>query len=167
MDAYSGYNQIQMAENNTHHTAFYADNDIYHYTVIPFGLINAGVTYQMMVNKLFVGMICDTMEAYVDDMLVKSIKRVDHVEDLRNTFERMRLHQVRLNQTKCAYDVQYDKFLGYMVSQRRIEVNLEKLEAIEKMKSLTCHKEVPNFNGRLASLSRFLAKAGDKSLPFF
>lgn len=71
MDAYSGFNKIQMAEGDAHHTTLYTDNDIYHYTVIPFGLINEDVTYQMMVNKLFTTMTGVTMEAYVKDMLVK------------------------------------------------------------------------------------------------
>lgn len=59
----------------------------YHYTVMPFGLINARATYQRMVNKLFDEMIDETMQVYVDDMLVKSIKGVDHLEDLTKTFE--------------------------------------------------------------------------------
>lgn len=83
MDAYSGYKQIQMAESDAHHTAFYAANDSYHYTVMPCDLINAGATYQMMVNKLFAGMIDNAMEAYVDDMLVKSVKGINHVEDMK------------------------------------------------------------------------------------
>lgn len=70
IDAYTGYNQIQMAAGDAHHIAFYIDSDIHHYRVMPFGLINAGSTYQRMVNKLFIGMIGETVEAYVDDMLV-------------------------------------------------------------------------------------------------
>lgn len=96
---------------------------------MPFGLIIAGATYQRMINKLFTGMIDVTMEDYVDDMLVKSVK----------TFERMHLHQVCLNPTKCIFGVQSGKFTGYMVSQREIEVNPKKLEPIEWMKSPTCH----------------------------
>lgn len=61
---------------------------------MPFDLINVDATYQGMVNKLFAWMINVTMKAYVDDMLVKSVKGVDLTEDLRNTFERMRFHQV-------------------------------------------------------------------------
>lgn len=100
MDVYSGYKQIKMADSDVCHTVFYADNDIYHYTVLPFRLINVDTTYQRMMNKFFAGMISITMEAYVDDMLVKSIKGVDHTKDLRITFERMCLPQVRLNSAK-------------------------------------------------------------------
>lgn len=82
MDTYLGYNQIQMVEGDLQHTAFYAGSDIYHYTMLLFELINAGATYQMLVNTLFAGMSRDTMQAYVDDMLVTLFKGVDHVEDL-------------------------------------------------------------------------------------
>lgn len=92
MDAYFGYNQIQMEEGNTQHTTFYADSDIYHYKVMPFRLINVSATYQRMVNKLFARMIDDTMEVYVDDMLVKSVKIVDLVENLMKTFKHMHLY---------------------------------------------------------------------------
>lgn len=124
-----------MAESDTQHTVVYADIDIYHDTSMPFGLINAGATYLRMVNNLFVRIIGDTMEAYVDYMLVKSIKGADHVEDLRKTFERIRFHQVCLNPVKCAFCIQSDKFLCYMVRQRGIEVYPEKLEAIKGMKN--------------------------------
>lgn len=133
-----------MANSDAHHTTFYIDNDIYHYIVMSFGLINTGATYQM---------------------IVKSVKGVDHVEDLRKNFECIRPYQVRLNPTKCAFGVHSVKFIGYMVSQIRIEVNLEKLEAIEGMKSPTCHREVQSLNGRLAVLNRFLAKA--ETGPFY
>lgn len=167
MDAYSVYNKIKISRGDTCHTTFYADNDIYHYTGIPVGLINVNAIYQRMVNKLFSGMVGVTMEAYVDDMLVKYVKGVDHTENLRKTFERMKLHQVRLNSAKCAFGVQSMKFLGYMVSQRGLEVNLERLNAFEGIKNPTCHTEVQNLNGRLMTLNRFFAKARDKSLPLF
>lgn len=111
-----------MVESDEQHTAFYVENNIYNHIVMPFGLINVGATYQRMVNELFTRMIDVTMEAYVDDMLVKSIKGVDHVEELRKTFKRMRLHQVRLNPVKCAFGAQSDKFLGYMVSHRIAQI---------------------------------------------
>lgn len=108
-----------------------------------FGLINAGATYQRMVNKMFEGKTCVTMEAYVDDMLVKSIKGINHIEDLRKTFERVRFHdQVLLDPAKCTFGVQSGNFLSYIASQRRIEVNPEKLNVVEAMKRQTFHKEV-------------------------
>lgn len=106
---------------------FYANNIIYHYTILPLGLINASATYQRMFNNLFVGMIDITMEAYMDDMLVTSVKGVNHFEDLRKTFECMRFHQVRLNLAKCSFGVHSGRVLRYMVSQRGITLNSEKV----------------------------------------
>lgn len=119
-DAYSGYNHIKMTESNASHTTFYMDSDIYHYIVMPFDFINVGATYQRMIHKLFVVMRGVIMEKYVDDIMIKLIKGVDYTEDLRKTFEYMRLHQVRLNPSKCAFGVQSGKFLSYMVSHRKI-----------------------------------------------
>lgn len=87
------------------HTTSYADSDIYYYKVIPFGLINAEVTYQRIVNKLFANMIETKMETYVDDMLVKSNKGVNHQEDLKKGFARMTLYSVRFTPSKCAFDI--------------------------------------------------------------
>lgn len=130
-------------------------------------MIHTGATYQMIVNKLFTGMIGMTMKSYMDDMLLKLVKRINHVEDMRNTFECMRLHKVRLNPVKRAFGVQSGQFIGYMVSQRGIKVNLETLESIEGMYSSTCHREVQSLNGILTTLSHILSKSGDKSLIFF
>ena len=148
-------------------TTFYADGDIYNYTVMPFGLLNVGATYQRMVNKVFGHMLGQSMEAYVDDMLVKSKEIRHHIDDLTEAFECMRKYNIRLNPSKCTFGVGAGKFLGFMVSQRGIEANPEKVEAIDQMSSPRNHKEVQRLNGRLAALERFLAKSGEKHLPFF
>ncbi|MCV5002857.1 reverse transcriptase family protein, partial [Escherichia coli] len=80
MDAYSGYNQIPMYHRDEEHTAFITDRGLYCYKVMPFGLKNAGATYQRLVNKIFSELLGVSMEVYIDDMLVKSAKAQDHVE---------------------------------------------------------------------------------------
>ncbi|XP_077229944.1 uncharacterized protein LOC143862923 [Tasmannia lanceolata] len=77
----------------------------YCYRVMPFDLKNAGVTYQRLVNKLFRNQIGPNMEVYVDDMLVKSRSAQDHVSDLRETFQVLKEHNLKLNPTKCTFDV--------------------------------------------------------------
>ena len=72
MDAYSGYNQIPMYRRDEEHTAFITDRGLYCYKVMPFGLKNAGATYQRLVNKIFADLLGVSMEVYIDDMLVKS-----------------------------------------------------------------------------------------------
>jgi len=86
MDAFSGYNQIHMNEADQEKTPFITDQGLYHYKMMPFNLKNAGVTYQRLVNKMFQDQIGKNVEVYVDDMLVKSIQAMGHVEDLRETF---------------------------------------------------------------------------------
>ena len=87
MDAYSGYNQIRMHEEDQEHTAFLTNQGLYCYKVMPFGLKNAGATYQRLVNKMFKDQIGKTMEVYVDDMLVKSLKMEEHIWNLKETFD--------------------------------------------------------------------------------
>ncbi|KAL5565596.1 hypothetical protein UlMin_028760 [Ulmus minor] len=82
MDAYSGYNQIRMHEEDQEHTAFLTNQGLYCYKVMPFGLKNAGATYQRLVNKMFKDQIGKTMEVYVEDMLVKSLKTEEHIQNL-------------------------------------------------------------------------------------
>ena len=86
IDAFSGYNQIRMHEANQEKTSFVTNQGLFCYKVMPFGLKNAGVTYQRLMNKMFAQQIGRNVQVYVDDMLVKSRKEEDHLEDLRETF---------------------------------------------------------------------------------
>ena len=97
---------------------------------MPFGLKNAGATYQRLINKMFTQQIERNVQVYVDDMLVKSRRKEDHLEDLRETFKILRSYNMKLNPGKCAFGVTTGKFLGFMVSQRGIEANPDKIQAI-------------------------------------
>lgn len=167
MDIYSDYNHIKMVEKDVSHSFFYVDSDMYHYMAMSLALINASVTYQSIVNKFFIDIIGNTIEAYIDDMLVKSKVGGNHQRDLERAFAIIRLHNVRLIPTKCAFDVNSRELLGFMVSRMGIEVNPKKLSVIEEMRSPTCHKKVHCLNRCLAALRSFLSKPRDKSLPFF
>ena len=90
---------------------------------MPFGLKNAGLTYQRMMTKMFEPQLGRSIEVYIDDMVVKSKVASDHVEDLTNIFEILKEHKLRLNAFKCSFGVGSGKFLGYMVTHRGIEVN--------------------------------------------
>ena len=109
---------------------------------MPFGLKNAGATYQRLVNKMFNQQIGRNMKVYVDDMLVKSKKELTHLDDLKETFATLKKYQMKLNPGKCVFGVASGKFLGFMVSQRGIEVNPEKVRAIFNMASPRTIKEV-------------------------
>ncbi|KAM1024146.1 hypothetical protein ACFX2C_037459 [Malus domestica] len=123
MDGSSGYNQICMALEDEELTAFRTPKGIYCYKVMPFGLKNAGVTYQRAMQKIFNDMLHKNVECYVDDVVVKTKKRSDHLKDLRVVFERLRKYNLKMNPLKCAFDVTSGKFLGFIVKHRGIEVD--------------------------------------------
>ena len=167
IDAFSGYNQIRMAKKDQEKTTFITSQGLYCYKVMPFGLKNAGATYQRLVNKMFGQQIGRNIEVYMDDMLVKSKEELTHLDNLKETFATLKKYQMRLNSSKCVFGVASGKFLGFMVSQRGIEANQEKLRAIINMASPRTVKEVQKLTGRIATLNRFFSRAIDKCQPFF
>ena len=100
MDAYSGYNQVRMAPEDEEKTSFITNEGTYYYKAMPFGLRNAGATYQRVMNALFKEQIGKNMEVYVDDMLVKSLKASNHVADLNEAFAVLRQNGMSLNPAK-------------------------------------------------------------------
>jgi hypothetical protein len=167
MDAYSGYNQIKMSMADAPHTAFMANTCNYFYKVMPFGLKNAGATYQRLMDRVFAKQIGRNLEVYIDDMVIKSIDDHSHHKDLEEILTSVRKYNMRLNPTKYSFGVQAGKFLGFMLTSRGIEANPEKCKAIIEMRSPTSVKEVQQLTGRIAALSRFLSCAGEKSIHFF
>ncbi|CAA0833721.1 Unknown protein, partial [Striga hermonthica] len=167
LDAYSGYNQIPMHPDDAEHTSFYSARGLYCYVMMTFGLKNAGATYQRLVNKMFARLIGHTMEVYVDDMLVKSEQASDHIAHLSEVFDILREYSTVLNLKMCTFGVGSGKFLGYMVSQRGIEANPAKIQAILELAPPTSIKGVQALTGRLAALNRFISKSTDHCKPFF
>jgi hypothetical protein len=167
MDAFSGYNQIHMDETDQEKTSLITDRGLYCYKMMPFGLKNAGATYQRLVNKMFQKKIGRNVEVYVDDMLVKSIQVTEHIADLEETFHTLRKHQMKLNPTKCAFGVSSEKFLGFLVSHRGIEANPEKVKVVLEMQPPRTTKQLQQLTGRIAALNRFISRSTDKCLPFF
>ncbi|XP_070049336.1 uncharacterized protein [Nicotiana tomentosiformis] len=115
MDGSSGYNQIRMAPKDEELTAFCTPKGIYCYKVMPFGLKNAGATYQRAMQNIFDDLLHKNVECYVDDLVVKSRKKSNHLKDLRMVFELLRRYQLRMNPLKCAFGVTSGKFLGFIV----------------------------------------------------
>ena len=107
------------------------------------------------------------MEVHVDNMLVKSKEEEDHLDDFKEMFNTLRQYSMKLNLSKCVFGVLSGKFLGFIVSQRGIEANHEKVRAILEMSSPKTIKEVQSLMGRVATLNRFVSKAIDKCLHFF
>lgn len=124
IDAYSGYHQVKLAEQDKPLTTIRAACGFYSYKMMHFGFKNTGVNYQRMINKIFDLQLGRNFEAYIDDMVVKTIGR-DHVQDLEETFSNLRKHIMKLNPIKCVFGVRAGKFLGFMVNERGIEGNPE------------------------------------------
>jgi hypothetical protein len=133
LDAYSGYHQIRMKESDQLATSFITPFGMYCYITMPFGLRNAGATYQRCMNHVFGGHIGRTVEAYVDDIVVKMRKASDLLTDLETTFKCLKAKGVKLNLEKCVFGVPRGMLLGFIVSERGIEANPEKIAAITNM----------------------------------
>ena len=143
-------------------TTFITSMANYCYRVMPFGLKSVGSTYQRLMDKIFGEHIKKSLEVYIDDMLMKTFKFERLILDLRAIFSCIRRHNIQLNLQKYAYTI-----LGFILTYRDIEANLEKCKVILEMKNPTSVKEVQSLIGRLASLSRFLSSLAKKSLPLF
>ena len=118
-------------------------------------------------NNVFKDQIGRNVEAYVDDLIVKSKDPEDHIKDLEENFYTLRRYGMRLNPTKCAFGIKSGKVLGYMVTARGIEANPDKIKAIQDMQVPKNVKDVQRLTGRLAALNRFIAKLAEKCHPFF
>ena len=116
-------------------TAFIIDRANYCYEVMPFGLKNAGATYQRLIDRVFSQQIGRTMEVYVDDMVVRSQTVSQHAKNLEENFAQDRKYSMRLNPVKCVFGVGAGKFLGFMLTDRGIEANPDKCSAILDMRS--------------------------------
>ena len=127
MDAFSSYNQIRMDKENKEKTSFITNQGLLCYKMMPFSLKNVGETYQRLVNYMFHPQIRRNVEVYVDDMLVKSLDKKKHLDDLQETFDMLRRYNMKLNSSKCAFGVSSGKFLGFTVSHKGIEANPDKI----------------------------------------
>nr|GEZ28489.1 reverse transcriptase domain-containing protein [Tanacetum cinerariifolium] len=166
LDAYKGYHQIKMAEEDEEKTSFITSQGIFCYSKMSFGLKNAGATYQRLVDKAFQKQIGRNLEVYVDDLVIKIRTEKEVIRDIEETFKTLREINMKLNPKKCAFGMREGTFLGYKVDADGLRVCPDKVEAVLDLPSPKCLKDVQKLNGKLASLNRFLSKSAEKSLPF-
>jgi dsDNA-binding SOS-regulon protein len=132
-----------------------------------FGLKNAGATYQRAIQACFKKQLNKNVEAYVDDVVVKTRNSETLIAELEDTFASLREYRWKLNPNKCVFGVPSGKLLGFIINHHGIEANPEKISAITSMKALTCIKDVQKLTGCMAALNRFISKLGERGLPFF
>ncbi|KAK1595421.1 hypothetical protein QYE76_007721 [Lolium multiflorum] len=159
--------RIRLKEEDEAKTAFITPYGVFCYKTMPFGLKNAGATYQRMMQKCLATQIGKNVQVYIDDVVITSKKGSTLIEDLKETFDNLDKFCLKLNPTKCSFGVPAGELLGFLVSARGIEANPEKIQAIVTMRKPTKLKEIQQLTGRVAALSRFVARLGEKALPFY
>ena len=137
------------------------------YVSMPFGLKSAQATYQRCVENCLHDQIGRNVHAYVDDIVVKSRKEETLIRDLKETFDNLRVYKMMLNPAKCVFGVPVGKHLGFLVSNRGIEANPEKIKAITSLAKPTCINDVQRLAGRVAALSRFISRLGENAMPLY
>ncbi|KAG8500944.1 hypothetical protein CXB51_002957 [Gossypium anomalum] len=167
MDGFSGYNQIKMHPEDMDKTTFITLWGTFCYKVMPFGLKNARATYQRAMVNLFHDMMHKDIEVYVDDMIAKSRTEKEHIEVLRRLFLRLRKFQLKLNPAKCTFRARSGKLLGFVVSEKGIGVDSDKVRAIRELPPPRTQKEVRGFLGRLNYIAQFISQFTEKCDPIF
>jgi hypothetical protein len=148
-------------------TAFITPYGVFCYTTMPFGLKNGGATYQHCMQACLHDQIGENVQVYVDDIVVKTRKEATLLEDLRQMFANLNRYNIKLNPLKCVFGVPAGQLLRYLISEQGIEANPEKIQALLAMKEPTNLRGVQQLAGRIAVLSRFIARLGEKALPFY
>src|SRR5215216_6007111 len=167
LDAYSGYNQIRLKVEDQEKTAFITPFGVFCYNTMPFGLKNAGATYQRCMQACLKDQLGRNIQVYVDDIVIKTKEAKMLIDDLCETFDNLDRYKIKLNPEKCAFGVPSGQLLGYFISQRGIEANPKKIRAIMAMEKPKNLKGVQQLAGRVAALSRFISRMGEKALPFY
>lgn len=147
-------------------TSFITPDDTYCYLRMLFRLRNTGATFALLVQIVFQNQVGRNLEAEVDDIVVKSRAEGDLLADLRETFDDLLTTGLRLNPEKCTFEVRSGKLLGYLVSQRGIKVNPEKIRAIHEMQPSAIVWEAERLTGCLAALCHVISRSVEQSLPF-
>jgi hypothetical protein len=167
LDCYSGYHHIPLKVEDQIKTSFNTQFGAFYYITMHFGLKSAGATYQRGIQRCPYSQLGRNMEAYGDDVVVKTREEEGLISDLAETFDSLRKFKMKLNPEKCTFGVPSGKLLGYMVSRRDIDPNPEKVSAINKMKPLESLHGVQKLTGCMAALSTFISRLGVRGLPFF
>jgi hypothetical protein len=166
LDCFSGYHQIYMKEEDKASTSFITPFSTYCFIRMPEGLKNAGSTFSRLTKTVLESQVGCNIFTYVDDIVVTSKNKEDHLADLTEMFANMWDARLRLNPEKCVFGVRQGKILGYLVSHRGIEANPTKIQAIINMTPLQTTRDVQRLTGRLAALNIFISKSVERSLPF-
>jgi hypothetical protein len=150
LDMFSGYHQIRLHKEDKEKTSFITPFGTFCFVRMPEGLKNEGCTFSRMIAIVLHPQIRRNTLAYVDEIVVKSVQRRDHINDLAETFANLRAANLKLNPEKCVF--------GCLVSTKGIEVNPDKIKALVEMQDPISVKDVQKLTGRVAALNRFIPR---------
>jgi hypothetical protein len=167
MDMFSGYHQIRVRKEDEEKTSFITPFRSFCFVRMPEGMKNAVCTFSRMIAIVLHPQLRRNILAYVDDIIVKSIQRRDHISDLAETIANLTAANLRLNPEKCVFGIHKGKVLGCLVSTKGIEANPDKIKALIEMQDPVSVNDVQKLTERVAALNRFIPGAIERSLPFF
>jgi len=168
LDCYSGYHQISLKEDNHIKTSFITPFGAYCYTNMSLGLKNARATYKHAIQQCLHDEICDDLvEAYVDDIVIKTRDASSLIDNLDCTFKALNKYKWKLKPKKCIFGVPSVILLGNIVSRDGIRPNPSKVKAVLDMRPPRNVKDIQKLTGCMATLSQFISRMGEKGLPFF
>jgi hypothetical protein len=167
LDAYLGYHQISHVVDDKEKTTFITPFGVFRYTKVSFRLKTRRATYQKCVHIVLEPQIRRNIEAYIDDIVVKSKKQGGLLDDLKETFDNLRKYKMMLNPKKCVFGVSSGKLLRYMVSSWGIDANPKKVEAIKQLQPPRTQKVIQKLASMMAALSWFISKLGEHGMPFY
>jgi ribonuclease HI len=157
IDGFSGYNQISVMPEDREKTAFTTPWGTFMYAKMPFGLMNAGATFQRAMDIAFIGEKDKFVVIYLDDITVFSKTDIEHHYHLRQVFQKCRRFGLSLNPKKSLFAMQEGKLLGHIVSAEGVRIDPDRVEAIQALPLPRSKKEVQAFLGRINFLRRFVS----------
>lgn len=166
LDCFSSYHQIYLREEDKANTSFITLFGTYCFMRMPEGLKNVGSTFPRLTHSILKDQVRCNKFTYVDDIIVASKNKTDHLIDLVETFAGMREARLRLNLEKCVFGIHKGKVLGYLMLKKGIEANPDKIRPITKMHPPQIIREIQKLAGCITSLNRFISKSVERSLPF-
>jgi hypothetical protein len=132
-----------------------------------FELKNVGATYQRCIQFCFKGQIGCNLEVYVDDVIIKSRRSSNLIANLKETFNNLRLFNIKMDTKKCTFEVPWGKLLGYIITEQGIEENLNKISIIVEIGQVRNVKDVQRLMGCLVALLHFMSQLGERKLLLY
>ncbi|GJP47701.1 hypothetical protein CLOM_g6873 [Closterium sp. NIES-68] len=165
IDLRGGYHQIRVNEADCYKTAFRTRYGSYEYTVMPFGLTNAPSTFQLTMNEVFRPLLDKCVIVYLDDILIYSTTREQHLKDLEAVFSLLQQHRLITKGSKCEFLKQELEFLGHVISINGVKIDPKKIATIQDWKPPANLRELQSFLGFVNYVRRFIPNMAEVTSP--